>query len=82
MAHGLEGGVERERLRTMVAMASIFLDRDTKACQFRNGVRKGPLVYIVLPAARIMLGVSYIQAFLIFRVLLVRSGRTCEARVL
>ena len=44
MAHGLEGGVERERLRTMVAMASIFLDRDTKACQFRNGVRKGPLV--------------------------------------
>ena len=23
MAHGLEGGVERERLRTMVAMASI-----------------------------------------------------------
>ena len=46
MAHGLEGGVERERLRTMVAMASIFLDRDTKACQFRNGVRKGPLVDI------------------------------------
>ena len=30
-----------------------------------------PFVYIVLPAARIMLGVSYIQAFLIFRVLLV-----------
>ena len=44
MAHGLEGGVERERLRTMVAMASIFLDRHTKACQFCNGVRKGPLV--------------------------------------
>ena len=47
MAHGLEGGVERERLRTMVAMASIFLDRDTKACQFRNGVRTGPLVNLV-----------------------------------
>ena len=46
MAHGLEGGVERERLRTMVAMASIFLDRDTKACQFCNGVRKGPLVVL------------------------------------
>ena len=29
-----------------------------------------PFVYIVLPAARIMLGVSYIQAFLIFRSLL------------
>ena len=46
MAHGLEGGVERERLRTMVDMASIFLDRHTKACQFSNGVRKGPLVMI------------------------------------
>ena len=50
------GGVRSDRLACVSRTAhslhlpeaffSIFLDRHTKACQFCNGVRKGPLVYL------------------------------------